>query len=36
MVSAAKYLHAITLVIQHYNEFKACDDADAKGDRNVE
>ena len=31
------YLHAITLVhVQHYNDFKACDDANPKGDRNVE
>ena len=38
VVSAAKYLHAITLVyyVQHYNYVKACDDADAKGDRSVE
>ena len=37
IVSASKYLHAITLVyVQHYSDVKACDDADAKGDRNVE
>ena len=40
IVSAAKYLqflHAITLVyVQHYSDFKARDDADAKSDRKVE